>query len=65
MQAAWGVRVHVEKAVSAEDEEQEWQVRMESVGRKSGRLERTSGWNGQETLRKRGKMAHRRGETGL
>ena len=31
------VRVHVEKAVRAE-EEQEWQVRMESVGHKSGHL---------------------------
>ena len=29
------VRVHAEKAVSAE-EEQQWQVLMESVGRKSG-----------------------------
>ena len=35
------VRVHAEKAVSAE-EKQEWQVLMESVGHKSGRLERTS-----------------------
>jgi len=34
------VRVHAEKAVTAE-EEQRWQVLMESVGRKSGRLERT------------------------
>ena len=32
------VRVHAEKAVSAE-EEQEWEVLTESVGRKSGRLE--------------------------
>jgi hypothetical protein len=31
------VRVHAEKAVSGE-EEQEWQVLMESVGHKSGRL---------------------------
>ena len=38
-------RVHAEKAVSAE-EEQEWQVLMESVGRKSGRLDRISAWNG-------------------
>ena len=42
------VRVHAEKAVTAEEEqrwqvlmEQRWQVLMESVGRKSGRLERT------------------------
>ena len=37
------VRVHAEKAVTAE-EEQRWQVLMESVGRKSGRLERTFAW---------------------
>ena len=43
------MRVHAEKAVSAE-EEQQWQVLMESVGRKSGRLERTSASNGQETM---------------
>ena len=42
-------RVHTEKAVSAE-KEQQWQVLMESVGRKSGRLERTSASNGQETM---------------
>jgi len=42
------VRVHVEKAVRAE-EEQDWQVRMES-GHKSGRLERTSGWKGSSIL---------------
>ena len=35
------VRVHVEKTVSAE-EEQEWQVLMESVRHKSGRLKCTS-----------------------
>ena len=40
------VRVHVEKAVRAEEE----QVRMESVGHKSGRLERTSGWKGSSIL---------------
>ena len=39
------MRVHAEKAVSAE-EEQQWQVLMESVGRKSGRLERTSASKG-------------------
>ena len=47
------VRVHVEKAVSAE-EGQEWQVHMESVVHKSGSLERTSGWNGSKPWRKRG-----------
>ena len=51
-------RVHAEKAVSAE-EEQEWQVLMKSVGRKIGRLERTS-----TRRRKRGKMRPPRGENG-
>ena len=59
------VRLHAEKAVS-EEEEQEWQVRMESVGRKSGRLERTAAWNGRETVEKTWKSAasqgHPRGE---
>jgi hypothetical protein len=47
------MRLHAEKAVSAE-EEQEWQVLMESVGWKSGSLERVSAWNGngQETVEK-------------
>ena len=45
------VRVHVEKAVSAE-EEQHQQVLMESVGRKSSRLERTSAWKGEEIVEK-------------
>ena len=58
------VRVHPEKAVSAE-EEQDWQVLIESVGHKSGRLERTSGWNGQETVMKTWKKSHRNGESGL
>ena len=40
-------------------------MRMESLGHKSGRLERTSGWNGQETVEKTWKMPHRRGENGL
>lgn len=44
------VRVHVEKVVSAE-EEQEWQMLMKSVGRKSGRLEGISTRRGN-----RGKM---------
>ena len=35
------VRVHTEEAVSTE-EEQKWLVLMEKIGRKSGRLERTS-----------------------
>ena len=35
------VRVRAEKAVSAEDE-QKWQMLMESVGHKRGRLERAS-----------------------
>ena len=62
MQAA--VRVHAEKAVSAK-EKQDWQVLMESLGRKSGRLERTSAWNGQEIyVTKRGKMPHLIGENG-
>ena len=38
---------------------------MESVGHKSGRLERTSAWNGQEIyVTKRGKMPHLIGENG-
>ena len=45
------VRVRADKAVSAE-EDQQWQVLMESVGRKSGRLEHTSAWKGQETVEK-------------
>ena len=40
------MRVHAEKAVSSE-EGRELQVLMESVGHKSGGLERTSAWNGQ------------------
>ena len=50
---ARGMAVRLQKAVSAE-EEQEWQVLMESVGCKSGRLERVSAWNGngQETVEK-------------
>jgi len=60
MQAA--VRVHAEKAVSAK-EKQDWQVLMESVGRKSGRLERTSAWSGQEIYVKHlRKMTDFRGE---
>ena len=43
--------MHAEKAVSAE-EEQELQVLMESVGLKSGKLERTSAWNTQKTVDK-------------
>jgi len=43
------VRVRADKAVSAEEDLQ-WQVLMESVGRKSGRLEHTSAWKGQETV---------------
>ena len=43
------VRVHEEKAVSGE-EEQEWQVLMESVGHKSGRS------TGRKPWRKRGKL---------
>ena len=53
---ARGMAVRLQKAVSAE-EEQEWQVLMESVGRESGRLERTSAWNGQESLEKTWKNA--------
>ena len=62
------VRVHAEKAVSAE-KEQEWEVLTESVGRKSGRLEHAGnrGDNvekcripaarpGRKTWRNRGKM---------
>ena len=45
------VRLHAEKAVSAE-EMQEWQVLMESVRRKTGRLQRTSAWNEQEIVEK-------------
>ena len=56
-------RVHAEKAVSAE-EEQEWQVRMESVGHKSGRFERASGWKGQETVEKAWKNAALQGRDG-
>ena len=71
------VRVHSEKAVSA-DEEQQW---YQKCGRKSGRLERTSAWKGQDAVEKtwknaalqgraravkrgetRGKMPHHRGE---
>ena len=48
------VRVHPEKAVSAE-EEQDWQVLIESVGHKSGRLEpgtaRTNGGENVEACR--------------
>ena len=59
------VRMHAEKAVSAE-EEQQWQVLMESVGRESGRFERTSAWKGQETLENvdkcRFSAGHRRNE---
>ena len=54
------VRVHVEKTVSAE-EEQEWQVLMESVRHKSGRLEHTSAWNGQETVEQMWKSAASQG----
>ena len=62
MQAA--VRVHAEKAVSAK-EKQDWQVLMESVGRKSGRLERTSAWSGQEIYVKNlRKTTDFRGENG-
>ena len=42
------VTMHAGKAKRAEDK-QEQQVLMESVGHKSGWLERTSAWNGQET----------------
>ena len=43
------VRLHADK--------EEWQVFMESAEHKSGRLERTSAWNGQEMyLKNRGKM---------
>jgi hypothetical protein len=55
------VRVHAEKAVSAE-EEQELQVLVESVGRKSSRLERTLPGIGSKPWRKRGKMQRSRGE---
>ena len=51
------VRVHAEKAVSGE-EEQEWQVLMESVGHKSGRLRRRNLW------RKHRNMPLLRGENG-
>ena len=54
--SAMAVRVRPQKAVCRE-EEQEWQVLMESVGRESGRLERTSAWNGQESLEKTWKNA--------
>ena len=51
------VRVHAEKAVSGE-EEQEWQVLMESVGHKSGRL------RGRNLWRKHRNMPLLRGENG-
>ena len=56
---ARGMAVRLQKAVSAE-EEQEWQVLMESVGCKSGRLERVSAWNGngQETVEKKPSLLH-------
>ena len=57
------VRVHAEKAVSAE-EEQEWQVLMESVGRKSGRLERNLPGRGRKPRRKCGKTAQPGARTG-
>ena len=56
-------RVRAEKAVSAE-EEQQWQVLMESVGRKSRRLQHTSAWKGQETEEKMWKNSAARGENG-
>jgi hypothetical protein len=58
------VRVRAENAVSAE-EEQQWRVRMESVGHQSSKLERTVVWNGQETVMKTWKKSHRNGESGL
>ena len=58
--SAMAVRVRPQKAVSRE-EEQEWQVLMESVGRNSDRLERTSAWNGQESLEKTWKNAASQG----
>ena len=36
---------------------------LESVGRKSGRLERTSAWNGQETLEETSKNAASQGRS--
>ena len=49
-------RVHTEKAVSAE-KEQQWQVLMESVGRKSSGFDRASAWKGPETVEKTRKNA--------
>ena len=54
------VRGHAVKAVNAE-EEQEWQARMESVGRKSGRLEHIYFWLEGD----HGEMLHRMCENGL
>ena len=56
--SSMAVRVHAEKAVCAEEEL--WQVLMENVGHKSGRLPGT----GRKPWRKRGKMPHLRGEKG-
>ena len=56
------VKMHAEKAVGAE-EEQEWHVRMESVGRKSGNLENLLlAEADRKPWRKRAKMPHPRGE---
>ena len=54
------VRGHAVKAVNAE-EEQEWQARMESVGRKNGRLEHIYFWLEGD----HGEMLHRMCENGL
>ena len=43
------VRAHARKAASA-DKEQEWEVLVETLGRKSGRLEPTPAWNRQKTV---------------
>ena len=54
------VRGHAVKAVNAE-EEQEWQARMESVGRKSGRIEHIYFWQEGD----HGEILHRMCENGL
>jgi len=51
----------VEKAVRAE-EKQQWQMLMESVGRKSGRLERNLPGRGRKPWRGRRKMPYPRSE---